>query len=95
MPAETMEEKNAARREFFVAMSDIIERRRNEPPRMDFLSLMALSPHSQNYTQTELVGDCGFLLVGATTPPATRSARRSTCWTATRRRTPSCGPTRS
>ena len=64
MPAETHEEKNAARREFFVAMSDIVERRRAEPPRMDFLSLMALSPHSQNYTQSEMVGDLGVLLVG-------------------------------
>jgi cytochrome P450 len=64
MPAETQEEKNAARREFFVALTDIMDRRRREEPRMDFLSLMAHSPHSQNYTETELIGDCGVLLVG-------------------------------
>ncbi|MCW2605222.1 MAG: cytochrome [Pseudonocardiales bacterium] len=64
MPAETQEEKNAARREWFVVLLDIIHRRRSEEPRLDFLSLMAHSPHSQNFTEAEMLGDGGVLLVG-------------------------------
>ena len=64
MPAETQEEKDAARREFFLTITEMITRRRGEEPRMDFISLMAHSPHSQSFTDQELLGDGVVLLVG-------------------------------
>jgi cytochrome P450 len=64
MPAETQADKDRARREFFVAVSDIINRRRSEEPRLDFLSLMAHSPHSKDFTDAELLGDAAVLLIG-------------------------------
>jgi cytochrome P450 len=64
MPAETQEAKDVAVREFFLTLSEIIKRRRDEEPRLDFLLLMAHSPHSQNFTEPELLGDGIVLLVG-------------------------------
>jgi cytochrome P450 len=61
---ETQEERNEAAREFYLAMSELINGRRNEAPRMDFISLMAHSPHSVNFTDAELFGDSIVLLVG-------------------------------
>jgi cytochrome P450 len=63
-PAETQEEHDQAVREFFMTMSDLVNRRRSEEPRLDFVSLMAHSPHSTNFTDAELFGDSVVLLVG-------------------------------
>jgi len=63
-PAETQEEHDQAVREFFMTMSDMVNRRRSEEPRLDFVSLMAHSPHSTNFTDAELFGDSVVLLVG-------------------------------
>jgi cytochrome P450 len=64
MPAETQEDKDRARREFFVTISELVNRRRDEEPRLDFVSLMAHSPHSKDFTDAELLGDAGVLLIG-------------------------------
>jgi cytochrome P450 len=64
MPAETQEDRAAAVRDFFVTISELVNRRRDEEPRMDFVSLLAHSPHSQGFTDQELFGDSVVLLVG-------------------------------
>ncbi|MCU1689792.1 MAG: cytochrome, partial [Jatrophihabitantaceae bacterium] len=61
---ETEEERAVAVREFFVALSGMVNQRRSEEPRLDFLSLMAHSPHSKDFTDSELMGDGTVLLVG-------------------------------
>jgi cytochrome P450 len=61
---ETEQERAVAVREFFVTLSDIVTKRRGEEPRLDFLSLMAHSPHSIDFTEPELFGDSVVLLVG-------------------------------
>ena len=64
MAAETEEERAIAVREFFVTITDLLARRRDEEPRMDFVSLLAHSPHSQGFSDQELFGDSTVLLVG-------------------------------
>jgi cytochrome P450 len=64
MPAENEEERAVAVREFFVTLSNMVTSRRGEEPRLDFISLMAHSPHSVNFTDQELFGDGTVLLVG-------------------------------
>jgi cytochrome P450 len=61
---ETQEERNQAARDFYLAMTELINGRRSEEPRMDFISLMAHSPHSVNFSEAELFGDSIVLLVG-------------------------------
>jgi cytochrome P450 len=61
---ETEEERAVAVREFFLTLTGIINGRRDEEPRLDFLSLMAHSPHSKSFTDSELLGDGTVLLVG-------------------------------
>jgi cytochrome P450 len=63
-PAETQEEHDQAVRDFFLTMSELVQHRRSEEPRLDFMSLMAHSPHSVNFTEAELFGDSVVLLVG-------------------------------
>jgi cytochrome P450 len=64
MTAEDEEERTAAVRDFFVTISEMVNRRRDEEPRMDFVSLMAHSPHSKDFTEAEIFGDSVVLLVG-------------------------------
>jgi cytochrome P450 len=64
MPTETQEEHDHEVRDFYVTMSELVKHRRSEEPRMDFMSLMAHSPHSTNFTEAELFGDSVVLLVG-------------------------------
>jgi cytochrome P450 len=64
MAAENEEERAAAVREFFTTISEMVNRRRDEEPRMDFVSLMAHSPHSKDFTEAEIFGDSTVLLVG-------------------------------
>ena len=61
---ETMEEKDAIQVEFFTTMSKLIEERRNQPAGPDFLSLMAQSPHTKDFTPAEIQGDVSVLLIG-------------------------------
>jgi cytochrome P450 len=63
-PAETQEDHDQAVRDFYVTMSGLVKHRRSEEPRLDFISLMAHSPHSQDFTEAELFGDSVVLLVG-------------------------------
>lgn len=63
-PAETEEERMLALRDFYLTMSEMVQGRRGEEPRVDFVSLMAHSPHSIDFTEPELFGDCVVLLVG-------------------------------
>ncbi len=64
MPTETQEEHDREVRDFYVTMSELVRHRRSDERRMDFLSLMAHSPHSTNFTEAELFGDSVVLLVG-------------------------------
>jgi cytochrome P450 len=64
MPTETQEEHDQEVRDFYVTMSELVKHRRSDEPRMDFMSLMAHSPHSTNFTEAELFGDSVVLLVG-------------------------------
>ncbi len=60
----TYEERDASMKEFFAAFTDMFTRRRSEEPRMDFLSLLAHSPHAKDFTDGQLFGDGVVLLVG-------------------------------
>jgi cytochrome P450 len=64
MPTETPEQRQTAMRDFFGAFSEMFHRRRSQEPRMDFVSLLAHSPHAQEFTDSELLGDGIVLLVG-------------------------------
>lgn len=61
---ENYEERAAAMKEFFDTFSDLFTRRRSAEPRMDFLSLLAHSPHAKDFTDGQLFGDSVVLLVG-------------------------------
>ena len=61
---ETIEEKDVIALEFAATMARIIEERKTEPPALDFLSLMAHSPHVKDFTASEIRGDVGVLLIG-------------------------------
>ncbi|MBN1091787.1 cytochrome P450 [Blastococcus sp. TML/M2B] len=63
-PAETQEEHDLAIRDFYMTMAELVGSRRSEEPRIDFMSLMAHSPHSVNFSEAELFGDSVVLLVG-------------------------------
>ncbi|MDR1998557.1 MAG: cytochrome P450 [Frankiaceae bacterium] len=63
-PVKTMEERAAAVREFTTTFAELFKERRSAEPRMDFISLMAHSPHAQNFTQGQLFGNGTVLLVG-------------------------------
>ena len=63
-PGVTQADKDTAAREFFVAFTEMVSARRSQEPRLDFVSLMAHSPHSTNFTDQELLGDGVVLLVG-------------------------------
>jgi cytochrome P450 len=61
---EAQQERMKASRDFYLAMTGLINGRRSEEPRMDFISLMAHSPHSVSFSEAELFGDSVVLLVG-------------------------------
>ncbi len=61
---ETLEEKDAIQVEFFTTMKNLIDERRDKPPAGDFLSLMAHSPHTKEFTDAEIQGDVSVLLIG-------------------------------
>ncbi|MDR1998333.1 MAG: cytochrome P450, partial [Frankiaceae bacterium] len=64
MPTETLDERQAAMRDFFETFTDMFHRRRSEDQRLDFVSLLAHSPHAKDFTDGELLGDGIVLLVG-------------------------------
>ncbi|MCL2795167.1 MAG: cytochrome P450 [Microbacteriaceae bacterium] len=61
---ETEEERMLAIREFFEAFAGMFQQRASQEPRVDFVSLLAHSPHAQDFTFAELQGDGIVLLVG-------------------------------
>ncbi|NLA36923.1 MAG: cytochrome P450, partial [Actinobacteria bacterium] len=61
---ETNEEKDRIMQEFFNVFRSMIEERKKEEPKGDFISLMAHSPHMKNFTPMEIQGDAGVLLIG-------------------------------
>ncbi len=63
-PEEVRAERDREVRDFFLTMSEMVTTQRGEEPRMDFMSLMAHSPHSTDFSQEELFGDSVVLLVG-------------------------------
>jgi cytochrome P450 len=94
-PEEVRAERDREVRDFFLTMSEMVTTRRSEEPRLDFMSLMAHSPHSTDFSQEELFGDSVVLLVGGNDTTRNTITGRSTSSTRIRRRTRSCGPTRS
>ncbi|WP_106348421.1 cytochrome P450 [Antricoccus suffuscus] len=61
---ENQEDRVVAMNEFFDTFNDMFTRRQSEEPRVDFLSLLAHSPHATDFTDRELFGDGIVLLVG-------------------------------
>ena len=61
---ETLEEKDAAQRDFLAMIGKMFEERGAAEPAMDFMSLMAHSPQSKDFTPAEIYGDGVILLVG-------------------------------
>lgn len=61
---ETREEKDAAQRDFLAMIGQLYEERGAAEPAMDFMSLMAHSPQSKDFTPAEIYGDGVILLVG-------------------------------
>ena len=61
---ETREEKDAAQRDFLAMIGRLFEERGAAEPAMDFMSLMAHSPQSKDFTPAEIYGDGVILLVG-------------------------------
>jgi cytochrome P450 len=63
-PVKTWEERAAQTAEFFQAFMAMFQQRTVEAPRIDFISLLAHSPHASDFTVGELFGDGVVLLVG-------------------------------
>ena len=61
---ETNEEKDRIMQEFFNVFRSMIEERKKEEPKGDFISLMAHSPHMKDFTPMEIQGDASVLLIG-------------------------------
>ena len=61
---ETAEEANAARQNFYEAVVKMFQERGAAEPAQDFMSLMAHSPQSKDFTLPEILGDSIVLLVG-------------------------------
>ena len=61
---ETHEEATAARHAFFATIAKMYQERGAAEPEMDFMSLMAHSPQSKDFTLPEILGDAIILLVG-------------------------------
>jgi len=61
---ETREEKDAAQADFLKMIGTMFKERGEAEPAMDFMSLMAHSPQSKDFTQAEIYGDGVILLVG-------------------------------
>ena len=61
---ETQEEVDAARQQFFATIAKMYAERGAAEPAMDFMSLMAHSPQSKDFTLPEVLGDSIILLVG-------------------------------
>lgn len=61
---ETVDEHRAILREFFEGIAGLFMQRASEEPRLDFLSLLAHSPHAKEFAPVELFGDGVVLLVG-------------------------------
>ena len=61
---ETIEEKDRISLEFEAEMFQLLEQRKSEPAATDFISLMAHSPHVKDFSQSEIRGDIGVLLIG-------------------------------
>ena len=61
---ETREEKAVAQADFFAMIGKLYKERGEAEPGMDFMSLMAHSPHAKDYTPAEIYGDGIVLLVG-------------------------------
>ncbi|MHA7986247.1 cytochrome P450 [Rathayibacter sp. CAU 1779] len=63
-PVKTDEEKSAVISEFTDAFLAMFQDRVSHEPRVDFISLLAHSPHAKDFTFAELFGDGVVLLVG-------------------------------
>ena len=61
---ETREEADAARQAFFATIAKMYQERGEAEPAQDFMSLMAHSPQSKDFTLPEVLGDSIILLVG-------------------------------
>lgn len=61
---ETQEQHTEVMKEFFMAIAELFMQRASDEPRLDFLSLLAHSPHAKEFTPAELFGDGVVLLVG-------------------------------
>ena len=61
---ETREEKDAAQKDFLTMIAKLFKERGEAEPGMDFMSLMAHSPQSKDFTPAEIYGDGVVLLVG-------------------------------
>lgn len=63
-PNATYEERAVEVQDFYGAFVEMFTRRRSEERRVDFVSLLAHSPHAQDFTDEQLFGDGVVLLVG-------------------------------
>ncbi|MEZ5111745.1 MAG: cytochrome P450 [Microbacteriaceae bacterium] len=61
---ETAEERMAAIQDFYGMIAQLYAERGAAEPGPDFMSLMAHSPHAQDFTEPEIYGDAIVLLVG-------------------------------
>ena len=61
---ETAEEANQARQNFYATIAKMYQERGAAEPGQDFMSLMAHSPQSKDFTLPEVLGDSIILLVG-------------------------------
>ncbi|HQC92215.1 MAG TPA: cytochrome P450 [Microbacteriaceae bacterium] len=61
---ETQEERMAAIQDFYGAITTMFKERAAAPPAIDFMSLMAHSPHVKDFASAEIYGDAIVLLVG-------------------------------
>ena len=61
---KTEEERNAATQQFYAAVAQMFQERGAAEPAQDFMSLMAHSPQSKDFTLPEILGDAIVLLVG-------------------------------
>ena len=61
---ETQEERMAAIQDFYGAITEMFKARAAAPPAIDFMSLMAHSPHVKDFASAEIYGDAIVLLVG-------------------------------
>ena len=61
---ETQAERMAAIQDFYGAITRMFQERSAAPPDIDFMSLMAHSPHIKDFESAEIYGDAIVLLVG-------------------------------